>query len=210
MMYGREGITNSCPLSSLHVHGLGNASGRMARRRFRVLSERHFQVFSRRDNSRCFLSHPLLPRSSEVASDPALFLGNQLFQTRGNFLMFQHLTTFNLRQAFFDLADKPLVVTHQTLDCFMHQRFSVASLLQGNTVKFGLQFWRKIYLHAVNVKAPPNSVKAFATNSRLVCSTLFGVLCLSPPGGLELATFWLPRQTVIMKFTLIKSERPET
>jgi len=45
----------------------------------------------------------------------------------GNFLMFQHLATFDLRQSFFDLADKPLVVTHQTLDCFMHQRFSVAS-----------------------------------------------------------------------------------
>jgi hypothetical protein len=138
----------------------------MARRRFRVSSAQHFRVFSRRDNSRCFLSHLPLPRSSEVTSDPALFLGNQLFHTRGNFLMFQHLTTFDLRQAFFDLPDKPLVVTHQTLDCFMHY---VASLLQGNSVKFGLQLWRKIYLHAVSVSAPPNSVKAFATDSRLVC-----------------------------------------
>ena len=98
-------------------------------------------------------------------SDPTLFLGNQLFHTRGNFLMFQHLTTF-------DLADQALVVTHQRLDCFMHQRFSVAPLLRGNTVKLGLQLWRKIYLHAVGVSAPPNPVKAFATNSRLVCSTL--------------------------------------
>src|SRR6266550_4713331 len=62
------------------------------------------------------------------SDSPTLFLGNQLFHTRGNFLMFQHLTTF-------DLADQPLVVTHQRLDCFMHQRFSVASLLRGNTVK---------------------------------------------------------------------------
>src|SRR6266550_5753148 len=93
-------------------------------------------------------------------SDPTLFLGNHLFHTRGNFLMFQHLTTF-------DLADQPLVVTHQRLDCFMHQRFSVASLLRGDTVKLGLQLWRKIYLHAVGVSAPPNSVKAFATNKQV-------------------------------------------
>ena len=86
--------------------------------------------------------------------------------------MFQHFTTLDLHQTFFDLADKPLVVTQQTLDCFMHQRFDVASLLRRNTVKLGLQLWRKIYLHAVSLSALPNSVKAFATNSKLVCSTL--------------------------------------
>src|SRR5712671_6604891 len=165
MMYGREGITNSRVPSFLPARPrfgkLFRADG--ASQISRIKRAAFFRVFSRRDNSRCFLSPLPPPRSSEVASDSALFLGNQLFHARGNFLMFQHLTTFDLRQAFFDLADKPLVVTHQTLDCFMHKRFSVASLLQGNTVKFGLQLWRKIYLHAVSLSAPPNSVKALAT-----------------------------------------------
>ena len=70
---GRASPIRAYPLSCLHVHGLGNPSGRMARRRFRVSSAQHFRVFSRRDNSRCFLSHLPLPRSSEVASDSTLF-----------------------------------------------------------------------------------------------------------------------------------------
>jgi hypothetical protein len=41
----------------------------------------------------------------------------------------------------FDLANEPFVVTRQTLDRLMHQRFAVASLPRGNAVKLGLQFW---------------------------------------------------------------------
>ncbi len=54
----------------------------------------------------------------------------------------KHFTTIDLRESFFDLADEPFVLTQQSLDCFMHQRFTVASLLRGNTVKLSLQFWR--------------------------------------------------------------------
>src|ERR1700740_802323 len=87
-----------------------------------------------------------------------------LFHTRGNFLMFQHLATFDLRQAFFDLADKPLVVTHQTLDCFMHQRFSVASrfsIFLGPTVP------RTANRRYQRQEAPSPSVHAVAGNSSI-------------------------------------------
>src|SRR2546429_9765391 len=47
---------------------LGSSSGWMGRCRFRVSSAQRFRVFSRRDNSRCFLSPLPLPRSSELAS----------------------------------------------------------------------------------------------------------------------------------------------
>src|SRR2546425_11053238 len=107
--------------------------------------------------------------------------------------MFQHFATIDLSQAFFDLADEPFVVTHQTLDCFMHQRFTVASLLRGNTVKLSLQLWRKIYFHAVSVSAPPSSVKAFAANRRLLCSTHSGATCLSPSRRSSAALPPLPR-----------------
>src|SRR5260370_4887653 len=86
-----------------------------------------------------------------------------VFHACGDFFMFQHFATIDLRQSFFDLADEPFVVIRQTLNCLMHQRFSVASLLRGNAVKLGLQLWRKVYFHAARRSVPPSSVKAFAT-----------------------------------------------
>src|SRR6266446_4827754 len=65
------------------------------------------------DNSRCFLSRLPLPRSSEVASGASAFLRNQFFHACGDFFMFQHFTTIDLRQSFFDLADEQLIVSRQ-------------------------------------------------------------------------------------------------
>src|SRR5437879_832440 len=121
MTYGREGMTiHASPPSCPHGHALASSSEWMGRCRFRVSSAQRFRVFSRRDNSRCFLSPLPLPRSSELASGPTLFFGNQTFHAFGDFFLFQHFTAIDLRQTFFDLADEPFVVTHQTLDCFMH------------------------------------------------------------------------------------------
>ncbi len=149
----------------------------MARREFRVSSEQRFRVFSRRDNSRCSLGHLPLPKSSELASDPTLFFGNQAFHACGNFFMLQHFTTIDLCQAFFHLADEPFVVTHQSLDGFMHERFTVASLLRSNTVKLSLQLRRKIYFHAVSVSAQPTPVKALPSEK---CKSIGMKVLLNP------------------------------
>jgi hypothetical protein len=53
----------------------------------------------------------------------------------------------------------------------VHQRFAVASLLRGNTVKLRLQVWREFYFHVASVRVPRSSVKAFAANRRLGCGT---------------------------------------
>src|SRR5258707_14645882 len=97
--------------------------------------------------------------------------------------MFQHFATIDLRQSFFDLADEPFVVIRQTLNCLMHQRFSVASLLRGNAVKLGLQLWRKVYFHAASVSGPPSSVKAFAANQIALQHPFGGDVSLATPGA---------------------------
>ena len=66
--------------------------------------------------------------------------------------MLEHFPAFDLRQALFDLSNKPFVVTHETLDSLMNQRFGIATLLFGNAVEFRLQLRRNIYLHVVIVK----------------------------------------------------------
>src|ERR1700686_3005456 len=96
--------------------------------------------------------------------------------------MFQHFATIHLRQSYFGLADELCVVIRQTLNCLMDQRFSVASLLRGDTIQLGLQFWRKIYFHAASVSAPASSVKAAAFISPNAPGTAFaGIDACRPP-----------------------------
>jgi len=67
--------------------------------------------------------------SSGLALPTELFFGDELFHSSGNFVVFKHFSGVDLRQAFFHLADKPLIVTNQALNRFMHQRRAIAPLL---------------------------------------------------------------------------------
>ena len=80
--------------------------------------------------------------------------------------MFKHFPTLDLRQPLFDLANKPLVVTHQTLYGLVHQGFRCATLLRCNAVEFRLELRRKIYLHVLSVKGCNESVKAIPAKLR--------------------------------------------
>jgi hypothetical protein len=92
-----------------------------------------------------------------------LFLGDELLHSGGNFVMLERFAAIDLRQAFFHLADEPIVVTNQAFDRFMDQRRSVAPLLCGNVVQLGLQFGGKFYFHAFSVRAGSWDVKVFAS-----------------------------------------------
>ena len=48
-----------------------------------------------------------------------------------NFFMAQSLFTFNLREALFNFAEKPLVVVHQPFDGLYNNGIAVAPLLGG-------------------------------------------------------------------------------
>jgi len=67
--------------------------------------------------------------SSGLALAAALFFGDELFHSSGNFVVFKHFAAVDLRQAFFHLADKPLIVANQAFHRFMPQRRAIAPLL---------------------------------------------------------------------------------
>jgi hypothetical protein len=46
---------------------------------------------------------------SGLALAAALFFGDELFHSSGNFVVFKHFSAVDLRQPFFHLAHKPLV-----------------------------------------------------------------------------------------------------
>ena len=119
-----------------------------------------FAVSFRTGIQRFLPGHPPPPWSSGSPSGSTLFIANQILHFGDDFFMFEHFSTFDLGQAFFDLSNKPLVVTHQTLDSLVHQRFGVATLLFRHAVEFRLKLGRKIYLHVVSVKGSNKSVKA--------------------------------------------------
>src|SRR6266581_9571958 len=100
---------------------------------------------------------------SGLALAAALFFGDELFHSSGDFVVLEHFPSVDLRQAFFHLAHKPLVVTNQSLHRFMHQGGTIAPLPGGNTVQLGLQFGRKFYFHAVSVSGGSRSVKVLAS-----------------------------------------------
>src|SRR5216684_2387766 len=101
--------------------GLGKFSAQKPRCRSRVSAAQHFPVFFQRDNLQCFPGHSRPRWSSGLALAAALFFGDELFHSSGDFFVREHFPAVDLRQAFFHLADKPLVVTNQTLDRFMDQ-----------------------------------------------------------------------------------------
>ena len=118
---------------------LENVLARAERRRSRVSIARRWPEFSQRDNSRYSADHLRPPESSERASGPALFLTDEAFHARDNRFVLRTFAAIDL--AGFDLATEPMVVTRQTPDRLMHQRFAVASLPRGNAVKLSPQFW---------------------------------------------------------------------
>jgi hypothetical protein len=154
-----RGFLTSCPDDL----GLDKSLVRKLRRRFRVSSAQHFGMFFRRGNLQCFPSHSRPGRSSGLALAAALFLSDELFHPSGDFVVFEHFSAIDLRQPFFHLTDKPFVVADQTLDSFMHERCTVATLLGSNTVQFRLYFWGKFYFHGFSVRAVLEAVKVFAS-----------------------------------------------
>src|SRR5712691_591699 len=143
--------------------GLGKFSERKPRRRSLVSDAQRFGVFSQRGNLQCFPGHSRPRWSSGLALAAALFFGDELFHSSGDFVVLEDFPAVDLRQAFFHLADKPLVVTNQTLDRFMDQRGTIAPLLGRNAVQLGLQFGGKFYFHGVSVRGGSGSVKVFAS-----------------------------------------------
>ena len=65
----------------------------------------------------------------KLASNRSTVLTDQILHARGNLFIFQDFAAIDLRQTLFNLADEPLVVTHQTLHCLIHERLAVAPLL---------------------------------------------------------------------------------
>ena len=51
-----------------------------------------------------------LQRRGSTEAESTLLLFQKLFQADANFFVIEHFTTLDLRESFFDLADKPLVV----------------------------------------------------------------------------------------------------
>src|SRR5208283_247401 len=100
-------------------------------------------------------------QSSEAASHPALLFRYPLFNSLTDLFVFRHFAAFHLYQALFHLADKPFVVTNQTLEGFLHKRLCVTPLLRSKALEFGLQFGRKLYDHGVSLGAASSLVKPF-------------------------------------------------
>ena len=93
----------------------------------------------------------------------AWFFGGELFHSIRDFVVLLHFPSIDLRQSFFYLAHKPLVVTNQSFHRFMDQRRAISPLLRGDAVQLGLQFGAKFHFHVASVKAASNPVKAFAS-----------------------------------------------
>jgi hypothetical protein len=115
-----------------------NVLARAERRRSRVTIARRWLEFSQRDNSRYSADHLRPPESSERVRRCFWVMRLSMHATTCSC---SRLRGDRLVPAGFTLANEPFVVTHQTLDRLMHQRFAVASLLRGNAVKLSLQFW---------------------------------------------------------------------
>jgi hypothetical protein len=91
----------------------------------------------------------------------ALFPPDQIFHPRRDFIVFQQFTAIRLREADFDLPEKPFVVTDQTLHRFLHQGLGVAALFRGNAGKLCLYLWRKFNFHSASLGAWHGPIKAF-------------------------------------------------
>ena len=74
-----------------------------------------------RGNPQCFPGRLPPPWSSGSALAAALFFGDELFHSSGDFFMREHFSSLDLRLSFFHLAHKPIIVTNQSLHRFMHQ-----------------------------------------------------------------------------------------
>jgi hypothetical protein len=73
--------------------------------------------------------------------------------------MIDEFATVGGSNTFLHLAEKPLIMVHQALDCLLHQGTRVATAVGGKPPKLGLQLRCKIYFHAPSVRAKAARVK---------------------------------------------------
>lgn len=79
--------------------------------------------------------------------------------------MSQYFALLDLRQAFVDFADEPLVVIDEALDGLPGQSFGVTALLSGQESESGLQFGMEVYFHALSVEVRAVHVKRGCTGA---------------------------------------------
>ena len=81
-------------------------------------------------------------------------------------MIVEEIAFFGCGHTFRDLAQKPFVIIHETLDGFLDEGWHVAALLSGKAVQFRLPFGRKLQVHEASLGRNRDSVKTFVSPLR--------------------------------------------
>ena len=114
------------------------------------------------ENSRFLQGH--VQRRGSTEAESSLLLFQKLFQTDANFFVIEHFTALDLRESFFDLADKPLVVAQQAFDCFANKGLRISALLFRYALQLSLKLRRQIDFHMVSLLARSDKGQEFGIN----------------------------------------------
>lgn len=153
-----RGFLASCP----RALDKGKSSTRTALRRLCGLAPQLLPEPSQINNSRFLQGH--LQRRGSIEAQSSLLLFQKLFQTDANFFVIEHFTALDLRESFFDLADKPIVVPQQAFDCFANKGLRISALLFRYALQLSLKLRRKIDFHIVSLSARSDIGQEFDIN----------------------------------------------
>lgn len=87
-----------------------------------------------------------------VSSAATLGAANEIFQTLADVGIFEEITFLGGGHTLCHLAQKPLVVIGQPLECFANEGFHIPALLSGNAVQLSLQFRRNLEFHRASLE----------------------------------------------------------
>ncbi len=81
-----------------------------------------------------------------------MLFSDQLLKPRTDFFVRQKLTPVARRQAFFDFADKPLIVIDKARDGFLREGFGISGLHSGEPVQLGFHIGIEVNFHRLQSK----------------------------------------------------------
>ena len=106
----------------------------------------------------------------QVWSNGPALIGIAAVDELPDFVVLNELATVGCGQAFFNFADKPLVVVHQTLNGLPYQGSAIAALLCGFAIQLGFEFRWQVYFHAASVGVLPADVNEPARRRHDCCT----------------------------------------